>query len=160
VEGDLEAASQLQRQLADVSRRESVGIYEGTATFFAGAIQSARGDTAGLSLMQGSITGLLRGSWRARVSFYRSLLAEAYLAAGEIQLAEDSLRAVLAETGIREERWWHPDLWRIGGMIAARNRRPDKAMRYFQNSLDCARAIGAGAATKRTQFAMDATDLG
>jgi tetratricopeptide (TPR) repeat protein len=155
VEGDLEAALQLQRQLAGVARRENVGIYEGTATFFAGAIQSARGDSAGFAVMQDSITGLLRGSWRARVCFYRSLLAQAYLAAGEIQLAGDSLRAVLAESGIREERWWHPDLWRVAGMIEAGNRRPDQALRYFQKSLHCAHAIGAGAATKRTRFAMD-----
>ncbi|MGK9339692.1 ATP-binding protein [Sinorhizobium meliloti] len=159
VEGDLETASRLQQQLAEVSRRESVGIYEGTAIFFSGAIQAARGDKAGFTLMRDSIIGLLRGGWRARVPFYRSLLAEAYIAAGEMQLAEDSLRAVLAETGIREERWWHPDLWRVAGMIEAGNRRPDKAMRYLQKSLDSARAIGAGAATKRTQLAMDAMDL-
>ncbi len=160
VEGDLETVSRLQHQLADVSRRESVGIYEGTAKFFAGAIQSSRGEQAGFTLMQDSINGLLRGNWRARVPFYRSLLAEAYLAAGELQLAEDSLRTVLAETGIREERWWHPDLWRVAGMIAAGNSRPDKAMRYFQTSLDRARAMGAGAATKRTRLAIDATDFG
>ncbi|KAA1177264.1 ATPase [Rhizobium tropici] len=159
VEGDLEAAAQLQQQLAEVSRRESVGIYEGTAKFFAGAIQSARGDDAGFTFMQDSITGLLRGSWRVRVPFYRSLMAEAYIKAGEMQLAEDSLRAVLGEIGIREERWCHPDLWRVAGMIEAGNARPHQAMRYFQKSLDCARAMGAGAATKRTQHAMAAMDL-
>ena len=159
VEGDLENASQLQRRLADVSRRESVGIYEGTATFFAGAIQSARGDKAGFTLMQDSIAGLLRGGWRARVPFYRSLLAEAYIAAGEMQLAKASLRAVLGEIGIREERWWHPDLLRVAGMIEAGTAHPHQAMRSFQKSLDCACAIGAGAATKRTQLAMAALDL-
>lgn len=159
VEGDLETASQLQRQLADVSRRESVGIYEGAATFFDGAIQSARGDEAGFTLMQDSIARLLRGSWRARVPFYRSLLAEAYIAVGEMQLAENSLRAVLGEIGIREERWWHPDLWRVAGMIEAGRARPHQAMRYFQKSLNSALAMGAGAATKRTQLAMATTDL-
>lgn len=159
VEGDLETASQLQRQLADVSRRESVGIYEGTAIFFAGAIQTARGDKAGFTLMQDSIIGLLRGGWRTRVPFYRSLLAAAYIAAGEMQLAEDSLHAVLVETGIREERWWHPDLLRVAGSIEAGNARPHQAMRYFQKSLECARAIGAGAATKRTELAINAMDL-
>ena len=159
VEGELEAASQLQRQLAEVGRRESVGIYEGTATFFAGAILSAQGDRSGFTLMQDSIAGLLRGGWRARVPFYRSLLAEAYIAAGEMQLAGNSLRAVLGEVGIREERWWHPDLWRVAGRIEAGNRRPQKAMHYFQKSLDCARAMGADAATKRTQLAMAAIDL-
>lgn len=159
VEGDLETALQLQQQLAEVGRRESVGIYEGTAKFFAGAIQSARGDAAGFTLMHDSIPGLLRGGWRNRVPFYRSLLAEAYIAAGEMQLAENSLRAVLAEIGIREERWWHPDLWRVAGMIEAGNERPDKALRYFQKSLDCAHTMGAGAAIQRTRRAMAATDL-
>jgi hypothetical protein len=159
VEGELETALQLQRQLAEVGRRETVGIYEGTATFFAGAIQSARGDKSGFTVMQDSITGLLRGGWRARVPFYRGLMAEAYIAAGELQLAEDSLRAVLGEIGIREERWWHPDLWRVAAMIEAGNARPQKAMRYLQKSLDCAHAMGAGAATRRTQHAIAAMDL-
>ncbi|WP_244619123.1 winged helix-turn-helix domain-containing protein [Rhizobium sp. 18055] len=159
VEGDMETALQLQRQLTEVSRRESVGIYEGTARFFAGAVQQAQGDKAGFTLMQDSITGLLRGSWRAHVPFYRSLMAEAYIAQGEMQLAENSLRAVLTETGIREERWWHPDLWRVAATIEAGNGRPHTAIRYFQKSLDCAGSIGAGAATKRTQRAMVAMDL-
>lgn len=159
VDGNLETASQLQRQLTEVSRRESVGIYEGTATFFAGAIQSARGDKAGFTLMRDSIAALLRGSWRARVPFYRSLLAEAYIAAGEMQLAENTLRAVLGEIGIREERWCHPDLWRVAGMIEAGNARPYQAKRYFQKSLDSAIVMGAGAATKRTQLAMGAADV-
>jgi predicted ATPase/DNA-binding winged helix-turn-helix (wHTH) protein len=158
VEGDLDTASRLQRQLTDVSRRESVGIYEGTATFFAGAIQAARGEKAGFTLMQDSITGLLRGNWRARVPFYRSLLAEAYIAAGEMQLAETSLRAVLGEIGVREERWWHPDLWRVAGMIEAGYTRPDQAIRYFRKSLDSAIAMGAGAAIKRTELAMAAVN--
>jgi hypothetical protein len=159
VGGNLDTASQLQRQLADVARRESVGIYEGTATFFAGAILSAQGDKAGFTLMQDSIAGMLRGSWRTRVPFYRGLLAEAYIAAGEMQLAEYSLRAVLGEIGIREERWWHPDLWRVAGIIEAANARPHQAMRYFQKSFDSALAMGAGAATKRTELAMAALDV-
>ena len=154
VEGELETASRLQRQLDDVARRENVGIYEGTALFFAGAIQAARGDAAGFTGMQDSIAGLLRGGWRNRVPFYRSLLAEAYIGAGEMRLAEDSMRAVLTEIGIREERWWHPDLWRVAGMIEARNGRPDRATRCFEKSLKCARATGAGAAVRRTERLM------
>jgi hypothetical protein len=61
---------------------------------------------------------------------------------------------VLGEIGIREERWCHPDLWRVAGMIEAGNDRPHQAKRYFQKSLESAIAIGAGAATKRTRLAM------
>jgi predicted ATPase/DNA-binding winged helix-turn-helix (wHTH) protein len=154
VDGNAELASRLRRQLADVSRRESVGIYEGTAAFFAGAIQTAQGDGSGFALMQSSITGLLRGNWRTRIPFYRSLLAEAYIAFGELKLAEESLRDALEETGTREERWWDPDLWRVAGAIEARNARLDHAARYFQQSLDSAISMGAGAAIKRTRRAI------
>ncbi|TWF59120.1 putative ATPase [Neorhizobium alkalisoli] len=154
VEGDLETALRLQQQLAEVGRRETVGIYEGTARFFAGAIQAADGEGAGFAVMQDSIAGLLRGGWRARVPFYRSLLAEAYIAAGDMPSAEQSLRAAVGEIGIREERWWHPDLWRVAGVIETGNAQPEKAARYFQKSLHYARAMGAGAAIRRTQLAM------
>ena len=104
--------------------------------------------------MEDSIAGLLRGRWRARVPFYRSLLAEAYLGVGEMGSAEKTLRAVFTEIGIRQERWWHPDLLRVAGNLEAASGRPRVAMRYLKKSLDCARTIGAGAADTRTRRAM------
>lgn len=149
--GNLDAASRFQHQLADVSRRESIGIYEGTSRFFAGAIQVAQGFEAGLTVMEQSITDLVRQRWITRTAFYRSLLAEAWAEAGDTRRAAETLRAALAERDVREERWCHPELWRAAGVIEARSGRPDIAARYFEKSLARAAAIGAGAAVCRTQ---------
>lgn len=149
--GDLDAASRFQHQLADVSRRESIGIYEGTSRFFSGAIQAAEGAEAGLLVMEQSINDLVRQRWLARTAFYRSLLAEAWAEAGDTERARKSLRAALLKRDLREERWCHPELWRVAGVIEARSGQPDMAARYFEKSLARATALGAEAAVRRTQ---------
>jgi tetratricopeptide (TPR) repeat protein len=156
--GDLAAASRLQQQLADVSRRESVGIYEGTSRFFAGAIQVAQGEQGGLALMQQAISDLHAWGWRVRIGFYRSMLAEAWIEAGEVKRAEDCLRAAVAQAHVREERWCHPELWRVAGVIELARRRPAEAARYFEKSLRSARAMGAGSAVRRTKASIGVAD--
>jgi len=158
--GDLASASRLQQQLAEVSRRENVGIYEGTSRFFEGAIQAARGDEGGLALMQQSISELDAHGWRARVAFYRSLLAEAWVDFGEIQRGEECLREILRDRNVREERWCHPELLRVGGLIEARRGREDDATRLFDKSLRCAARMGAVAAVERTTASMELFETG
>lgn len=149
--GDLERASCLQHQLADVSRREGIGIYEATSRFFAGAIQVANGAEAGFALMEQSISDLTRQRWHTRTAFYRSLLAEAWSKAGDSTRAISCLRAAMPERNLREERWCHPELFRVAGVIAARSGQADVAARYFQQSLARAGSMGGGAAIRRTQ---------
>jgi predicted ATPase/DNA-binding winged helix-turn-helix (wHTH) protein len=154
--GDLEHASRLQQQLAEVGRRESVGIYEGTSLFFGGAIQMARGEQAGLTLMQQAISELHAHGWRARIAFYRCLLADAWIKAGDVQRAEDCLRTAIAQTDVRQERWCHPELWRAAGVIEAARHRRVQADRYFRKSLRSAKAMGAGSAVQRTEASIAA----
>jgi hypothetical protein len=154
--GDLEHASRLQQQLAEVGRRESVGIYEGTSLFFGGAIQMARGEQAGLTLMQQAISELHAHGWRARIAFYRCLLADAWIKAGDVQRAEDCLRTAIAQTDVRQERWCHPELWRAAGVIEAARHRRVQADRYFGKSLRSAKAMGAGSAVQRTEASIAA----
>ena len=155
--GDLVAAARLQRQLADVARRENVGIYEGTSRFFEGAIQWRDGGDAGLALMEQGISELYRHGWRARVAFYRCLLAEAWVQAGEVERGEACLRDVLADRDVREERWCHPELWRVAGVVEAHRGQPALAARYFDKSRRSAISMGAGSALDRTASSIAAT---
>lgn len=154
--GDLERASHLQHQLAEVSRRESIGIYEATSRFFAGAIQVTNGAEAGFPLMEQSIADLTRDRWHTRTAFYRSLLAETWSEAGDNARAIRYLRATLIERDLREERWCHPELLRVAGVIAARSGQSDEAARYFAQSLARARSMGGGAAIRRTEESQSA----
>ncbi|MET0239687.1 MAG: winged helix-turn-helix domain-containing protein [Sphingobium sp.] len=160
LDGDLMRAEDLQCRLADVARRESVGIYEGTARFFFGAIAAARGRSDGLETMSASIEALWVGGWRLRTSLYRSLLAEAWLRAGDHVRAAQCLRPVLDHRYAREERWWHPELWRVAGLIAAHSGETDRARHYLGRGLARSRSIGAVAFSRRIEASIAGLSLG
>lgn len=160
LDGDLARAEDLQCRLADVARRESVGIYEGTADFFSGAIAAARGDHEGLEAMAASIEALWTNGWRLRTGLYRGLLAEAWLGAGDQDRAARSLSPVLDWRDAREERWSHPELWRVAALIAARSGQTDLAERYFRHGLNRSEAMGAVAFTSRIKTSMAKLELG
>ncbi|MDO6414260.1 winged helix-turn-helix domain-containing protein [Sphingomonas sp. BIUV-7] len=156
--GEFAVAARLQQQLAQVGRRESVGIYEGTSLFFGGAIRMAQGEQDGLALMQQGISELHAHGWRTRVAFYRCLLAEAWIKAGDVRRAEDCFRPAVAQADVRQERWCHPELWRVAGVIEAARQRRAQADRYFEKSLRAAKAMGAGSAIRRTEASVAAAD--
>ncbi|WP_375196137.1 winged helix-turn-helix domain-containing protein [Sphingobium sp.] len=160
LDGDLARAEDLQCRLADVARRESVGIYEGTADFFAGAVAAARGDHDGLERMAASIEALWANGWRLRTGLYRGLLAEAWLRAGDQDRAARSLSPVLDWRDVREERWSHPELWRVAALIAGQSGQMDRAERYFRRGLNRSEAMGAVAFTRRIKASMAKLELG
>ncbi|ETI63120.1 hypothetical protein C100_14355 [Sphingobium sp. C100] len=149
--GDLATASLLQEQLAEVSKRENIGIYEGTSQFFSGAILAAQGDDAGLGIMQKSIIELEANNWLARVAFYQCLLADAWLKIGNVQQAEQCLKQALRQAHLREERWCHAELLRVAGVIEGRKGCGEKAERLLEKSVRWAQAMGAGSAIGRTR---------
>lgn len=149
LDGEWARAEQMQRRLAEVARRESVGIYEGTARFFAGALSAERGESDGLAVMAASIDELWANGWRLRTSLYRCILAEAWLKAGEPARAAACLRSVLASRDLREERWSHGELRRVAGMVAAHEGDTARAEHHFRRGLRTSRAIGAEAFVRR-----------
>lgn len=160
LDGNLARADALQRRLAEVAQRESVGIYEGTARFFAGAVAAARGHSDGLETMAASIEALWGNGWRLRTSLYRSLLAEAWLRAGDRDRALSCLRPVLDSRDAREERWSHPELWRVAALIAAHSGQRERAHRYFRRGMDRSQAMGAAAFTRRIEASTAGLNLG
>ncbi|MHA6766417.1 ATP-binding protein [Sphingobium ummariense] len=160
LDGDLVQAEDLRRRLTEVARRESVGIYEGTADFFAGAIAAAQGDYDGLERMAASIDALWTNGWRLRTGLYRGFLAEAWLRAGDEDRAARSLSPVLDWRDVREERWSHPELWRVAALIAGQSGQMDRAERYFRRGLNRSEAMGAVAFTKRIKASMAKLELG
>ncbi|WP_240502258.1 ATP-binding protein [Sphingomonas panacis] len=160
LDGDLGRAEDLQGRLAEVARRESVGIYEGTALFFAGAIAAARGNSNGLDTMAASIEALWANGWRLRTSLYRCLLAEAWLCAGDPDCAIRALKPLLDCRDAREERWSHPELWRVGALIAAHTGQTDRAQRYFRRGLHRSQTMGATAFMHRIKASTAELGLG
>lgn len=159
LDGDLARADHLQRRLAEVARRESVGIYEGTARFFAGAIAAAQGGSAGIELMAASIDALWQNGWRLRSSLYRSLLADACLRVGDAGRAANVMRSILSIREVREERWCHGELWRVAGLVAAHEGDRVRAGRCFRRGLLRSRLIGAAAFSRRIGHAMAAAGM-
>lgn len=151
LDGDWARAAQMQRRLAEVARRESAGIYEGTARFFAGALAAEGGDRDGLATMAASIDELWDNGWRLRTSLYRSILAEAWLKAGEPTRAAACLRAMLESRDLREERWSHGELWRVAGLVAAHEGERARAGHHFRRGLRTSHAIGARVFVRRIE---------
>lgn len=151
LDGDLARAEGLAGRLAEVARRENVGIYEGTARFFAGAVDAARGKSEGLEAMAAGIEALWDNGWRLRTSLYRSLLAEAWLRVGDRDRAERSLRPILDCRDTREERWSQPELWRVAALIAAHAGQMERSRRYFRRGLRRSQTMGAVAFTRRIE---------
>jgi predicted ATPase/DNA-binding winged helix-turn-helix (wHTH) protein len=143
--GNLETASRLQHQLAQISIQENISVWPGTSQFFAGAIAAARGDGAGLAMMQDGIDELAGGGWLTRVAFYRCILAEALLQAGETDKAEHGLEHALASPCLRQERWCHPEIFRLAGLLRASRGRSTEAERFFAKAVRCARSMQARA---------------
>jgi hypothetical protein len=106
--------------------------------------------------MQQGISELHVHGWRTRVAFYRCLLAEAWIKTGEVRRGDDCLRAAVAQAEVRQERWCHPELWRVAGVIEATRQRHAQADRYFEKSLRAAKAMGAGSMIRRTEASVAA----
>jgi predicted ATPase/DNA-binding winged helix-turn-helix (wHTH) protein len=149
--GNLETASRLQHQLAQISIQENISVWPGTSQFFAGAIAAARGDGAGLAMMQDGIDELAGGGWLTRVAFYRCILAEALLQSGETDKAEHGLEHALASPYLRQERWCHPEIFRLAGLLRASRGRSTEAERFFAKAVRCARSMQARALELRVQ---------
>jgi hypothetical protein len=147
--GNLETASRLQRQLADISRQENISVWQGTSQFFAGAIEAARGE--GLARMQDGIEELTRGGWLTRVAFYRCILAEAFLQAGDMDQAEHCLAQVLSNRCLRQERWCHPEILRLAALLSASRGRHADAERFSAKAVRSARSMQAGSLELRAR---------
>jgi hypothetical protein len=87
-------------------------------------------------------------------------LAEAWVDFGEIQRGEECQREKLRDRNVREERWCHPELLRVGGLIEARQGREAAATRVFGKSLRCAARMGAVASAERTTASMALFETG
>jgi adenylate cyclase len=71
-------------------------------------------------------------NWRATgaelpVGYYRSLLANAYGAAGEPAQGLELIREAIAASNRSEERWWQAELWRTEAELSLLLPKPDVA---------------------------------
>lgn len=152
--GDFDTASRLQAQLDRICARANISLLPGTSGFFAGAIEVAQGNTGGLATMQDSISTLANGGWLTLTAFYRCLTAEALISAGELTQAESCLQQALSEPRLRQERWCHPELFRVSGILRAHQGDIGRARNLLERAQRSARRIGAAALETRANQAL------
>lgn len=152
--GDLGKAAELQRRLEEDSGREGIAIWPGVSCFFAGAIQVAQGRGDGLAAMREGVAELSEGGWVTRTALYHCLIADALIEAGDLDQARLALSTARSGRNLREERWCHPEIFRIAGLIDAGMQKPLEAERWLNRSLQAARTMGALSLELRAANAM------
>ncbi len=152
--GDFDTASRLQTQLDRICARANISLLPGTSGFFAGAIEVAQRKTGGLAMMQESISTLANGGWLTLTAFYRCLTAEALISAGELTQAQSCLQQALSEPRLRQERWCHPELFRVSGILRAHQGDIGRSRNLLERAQRSARRIGAAALETRADHAL------
>ena len=115
----------------------------------------AHGDGGGLAEMGYGIDELVRGGWLTRSSFYRCILAEALLTAGETDRAEACLKHALSSGRLRQERWCHPELFRVLGLVRAARGDESGAERLYEKAVRSATSMQARSLELRVHRTID-----
>ena len=114
--------------------------YLSWAEVLRGWSRAAAGDSqAGIAEIRRGIEGL-QAKARARLSYYRALLVEACMQAGNIDEARETLAEGFVDVEKIGERWWEPELHRLRGeLLRSPGGRPEEAAASFQRAIESAR---------------------
>lgn len=141
--GDYALAAQYQVELDKSNQRESIAIWVPVSRFFRGAIQVARGERGGLGDMRGGLAELIAGRFLGRTPMFRSMLAEALLADGEIEEAKANAEAAILAAESQGERWCLPEVMRVRGLVDLQLDQAASGEAFLAEALTEAREIGA-----------------
>jgi hypothetical protein len=143
--GDLETAERRIAMLVDLTTKNALSLWTTYGHCLQGMLLLARGDKAGLALLENALNWLRR----AQLAFLRavpvSALAYGLAADGRIARARIVIDEALADAGRAEERVSIPELLRVKGEILRLEGAEDAvgtAEAFFQQAIDEARALG------------------
>ena len=142
--GDLAAAERWISMLRDLLARNPSPISNMHNRCLKGMLLVARGDTAGVALLESGIASLREANFAFLCTIYSAALAQALAAGGAITVARAAIDEAIEAAIGREERWCMPELLRIKGEILQLGGSADAdgmAVECFQQALD----IGAPA---------------
>lgn len=141
--GRIEAVEQHVSALAaNVSRRD-IAIWAPSVRFYGGLIRMARGDATAIDGVQTVLAERRASGFLIRLPSSLTMLAEAALTLGAVDVARESLGAALEVMERSEERWCRPDVLRVQGLLQRREGDMAGAERALRAAMTMAAGSGA-----------------
>jgi predicted ATPase len=129
--------------LLDHSARHRLPLWHAAGRCYDGVLRIEQGDTiGGLHILRTELAELAKTRFELRYVTFLADLAEAYVRAGDIASARETIDQALERCHQIDEFWNVSELLRIKGEISRRDTRPDAAKAAescFLQSLDWAR---------------------
>jgi|GEM_PF-2777325 len=147
----IQSAKTLIHRTGELAKTNSVDYLRAVFSILQGQVADMSGDTDhGLVLMSRGIEQMNDCEVGIGYPWILSLVASAYLRAGHIEPAHDTVIEAIRRTEVHGERHWIADLYRIKGQISVQAGEMDEARRWFHRAFETARTQGARAIELRT----------
>jgi DNA-binding SARP family transcriptional activator len=140
--GDRERTREFARRIQEICARYDFAYYGDWGLILDGW---CTGGTEGAEQIRTGLGHLRDQGALARQPYYLALLAETLLAAGHDEAAGAVLESARAAANVQGERWWLPELYRLG----ARRQRGPAAAGLLRQAADLAGQQGAVALARR-----------
>ncbi len=141
--GDWDRAETLIATLLDLTTKHGQMTAHALGACWKGQLLVARGDTAGIGLMQDGLRQLRQANFRPRFPLALARLASALAGAGYIADARVAIDEAIAKSEQSEELWSLPELLRVRGEIARWDGAAGAAEDWFLQALEMARRHGS-----------------
>ncbi|SFH78356.1 ATP-binding protein [Albimonas pacifica] len=156
--GAVDEADDYLALLGDTVRRTDIWIWRPLARTLAAWAVTERGGTEAIDALRASIADLEKARFLIRVPFYRSVLAEALAASGDLVEAQATIAAAEAGVAAQREAWCRPEVLRVAGVVRMRSGDRDGAAALFARAMADAEAMGARSWQLRIAIAMTELD--
>jgi predicted ATPase/DNA-binding winged helix-turn-helix (wHTH) protein len=123
--------------------RENIASFEPIHRFYASVSRHLRGDRAAIDHMRSAVEGDIRDRFMVRAPMHLGVLADALLAAGQSDDANEALEWALALQRETKENWCLPELLRVKARILAALGKPVDAWAVLYKARENAFTIGA-----------------
>jgi class 3 adenylate cyclase/predicted ATPase len=143
---DFEPAGQNAEEAIRVATEHGVAMFIGRSQIARGWVVAQRGEPeAGIAEIREGLVACSQTGSRMGETYYTALLAEAHLAAGQIDDAKVAIGQAKEIVEATNERWMEADIYRLEGDIVLRDsaERADEAGSCYTTALKLARDIQA-----------------
>jgi predicted ATPase/DNA-binding winged helix-turn-helix (wHTH) protein len=123
--------------------RENIASFEPIHRFYASVTRHLRGDRAAIDDMRSAVEGDVRDRFIVRAPMHLGVLADALLAAGKSDDANEALEWALALQRETKENWCLPELLRVKARILAALGKPVDAWAVLYKARESAFTLGA-----------------
>lgn len=142
--GRIEAVEQHVSTLASNVSRRDIAIWAPSVRFYGGLIRMVRGDATAIDEVRSVLAARRASGFLIRLPSSLTILAEAALDLGALDVARESLGAALEVMARSEERWCQPDVLRVQGLV----RRREGDMAGAERDLHAAMTMAAGSGAR------------